>query len=63
MDLNKALRLNPTPLSYYYDMLGIAYQDTHQFKEAVSASKCYIRLNSKGLPHYLTLASCYGFMN
>jgi adenylate cyclase len=61
--LNKALRLNPTPPSYYYDMLGTAYQDTHQFKEAVSALKCSIRLNPNGLPPYLTLASCYGFMN
>lgn len=61
--INRALRLNPTPPSYYYDMLGTAYQDTHQFKEAVSALKCSIHLNPNGLPPYLTLASCYGFMN
>ncbi|MFC1882308.1 adenylate/guanylate cyclase domain-containing protein [Thermodesulfobacteriota bacterium] len=61
--INRGLRLNPTPPSYYYDILGTAYQDTHQFKEAVSALKCSIRLNPNGLPPYLTLASCYGFMN
>jgi len=61
--INRALCLNPIPSSYYYDMLGRAYQDTNQFKEAVSALKCSIRLNPNGLPPYLTIASCYGFMN
>jgi adenylate cyclase len=60
--LEKAMRLNPLPPSFYYLNCGYAYRLTGRFQEAVAMFKKSIQLTPNNFFAHCGLASTYGFM-
>jgi len=61
--LEKAFRLNPIPLSYYYHLLGLAYLSTDQYEKAVEILNKGISIDPELLPANIHLTSCYFELN
>ena len=61
--MNRAMRLNPIPPSHYYHMIGIAYRNNRQYEESIKICKHSIRMNPIPITPYLTLVSCFSFLD
>jgi adenylate cyclase len=61
--LNRALRLNPVPPTYYYHFLGIAYRNDGQYEKAIAMCKEAVRLDPDAITPYPTLVSSYILLN
>ena len=61
--LKKALRLNPIPPSYYYDLLGLAYRVNGQYEKAIEMCKKALSVSPDNVSAYITLAASYSFIN
>ena len=61
-ELQKAIRLNPVPPTYYFFKLGRAYRMTEQYEEAISEFKRVLRSSPNSLMAWIGLASTYSLM-
>ena len=57
--LGKAIRLNPTPPSWYLYNLAMAYRDTGRYEEAISACKKVLHREPKNVIAHLVLTGTY----
>jgi adenylate cyclase len=61
-ELQKAIRLNPLPPTYYFFKLGRAYRMTGQYDEAISAFKKALHGSPNSLGAWIGLASTYSLL-
>jgi adenylate cyclase len=61
-ELQKAIRLNPVPPTYYFFKLGRAYRMTEQYEEAISAFEKALRGSPNSLGAWIGLASTYSLL-
>ncbi len=61
-ELQKAIRLNPVPPTYYFFKLGRAYRMTGQYEEAISAFKKALHGSPNSLGAWIGLASTYSLL-
>jgi adenylate cyclase len=57
--LNRAIRLNPIPRSYYYEFLGSTYMTMGQYDKAIKELNKGLKRNPNNMSLYLCLASAY----
>ena len=57
--VEKAIRLNPFPPGIYYSNLGMAYLDTGQCDEAISACEKALRRASNSLTVHISATRAY----
>lgn len=60
--LEKALRLNPLPQTFYYLSFGHAFRSLRRFEEAISMYKKIVALNPNHFYAYLSLGVSYGML-
>ncbi len=61
-ELQKAIRLNPVPPTYYFFKLGRAYRMTGQYDEAISAFNKALHGSPNSLGAWIGLASTYSLL-
>jgi tetratricopeptide (TPR) repeat protein len=61
-ELQKAIRLNPVPPTYYFFKLGRAYRMTGQYDEAISAFKKALQGSPNSPGAWIGLASTYSLL-
>ena len=62
-ELQKAIRLNPVPPTYYFFKLGRAYRMTGQYDEAISAFNKALHGSPNSLGAWIGLASTYSLLD
>jgi TolB-like protein len=60
--LEKALRLDPFPKSYFYAMLGVAYKRLGRYEEAVAACEKALQLAPDSAWRHLAVAGAYSLV-
>jgi len=61
--LQKAFRLNPVPLFFYYYSLGLAYRLADQYEKAIEVVNHALKIDPETFTPYVTLIMCYITLN
>ncbi len=61
--IDKAIRLNPFPPSWYFHFLGMAYREAGKYEESITVCKKALKLQPDNIYAHIVLAATYSLLS